>query len=447
MLKNTKTVQFDMDFGNVPKTEDNKIYLYELWPYEYRITYDMHPITSVKSTRRLRLKYDYNEERLYKKYVLAGYKDGRLSQLCKPQYIINPELLAGDFRPRKNRYEFCTQTKGMANIALTGKGGILVSTNTMQVLNSRHNNVITHPLARRGVEDSNPVDEQYYYMLNAAESEGIKGITRELSWYAKNTKAQDFIIGNEVSNRKWNNMSFIPWDDFVREYVNLYRVSYNAIKSTNKNARVYISLDGNWDRNRDPDHWEYHTYIDSKDFLDIFNKTIKEEGNIDWSLSIHPYIVPCDYAKFWDYSEHPDGDYMIEQIEKKKMYSFQNMTMVTDYMLQDDFLSPNGNIRDIIINEIGVDRTQGDDIQAAAICAAYVAFKRNPYITQLMYVDTVGYGVDLRLKGRAYEVFNALGTPREQEYIDWALDYIGADSWDDILDLYPEDIMDTDINQ
>ena len=115
--------------------------------------------------------------------------------------------------------------------------------------------------------------------------------------------------------------------------------------------------------------------------------------------------------------------------------------MVTDYMIQDDFRNPDGNIRDIIINELGVDRTQGDDIQAAAICAAYVAFKRNPYITQFMYVDTVGYGVDLRLKGQAYKAFKALGTSKEQEYIDWALEYIGASKWDDILDLYPEDYI------
>ena len=258
-LRNSATVQFDMDFGKIPLTENDKIYLYELWPFEYRIGPDMKPVNTVKATRRLRIKFDFNDNRLYKKYVLAGYKDGRLTQLCTPQYIVNPELLATNSKPRKERFEFCTQTQGMANIPLTGRGGILVSVNTMQVLNSRANEVITHPLARKGVEDPNPVDNQYYFMLNAAEAKGIEGVTKELSWYAKNTAAQDFIIGNEVSNRMWNNMAFIPWEDFVREYINLYRVSYNAIKSTNKNARVYISLDGNWDRNREPDHWEYHT--------------------------------------------------------------------------------------------------------------------------------------------------------------------------------------------
>lgn len=438
-LANVMTVQFDMEFESIPSTDDDKVYLYELWPFEYEIDSEMVPIDSARAKRRVRFKFDYTNDRLYKKYVLAGYIGGKLKNLCKPQYIINPELLAGDSKPRKERYEFCTQTKGMANIPLTGKGGIYVTANTMQVLNSRRSNVVTHPLARRGVDDEFPLDDEYYFMLNAAEPEGIRTVTNELAWYARNTAVQDFIIGNEVSNRMWNNMAYIPWRDFVREYINLYRVSYNAIKSVNKNARVYISLDGNWNRNREPDHWEYHTYIDSKDFLDIFNATIRAEGNIDWSLSIHPYIVPCDYAKFWDYSEHPDGDYMIEQIEEKKMYSFQNMTMVTDYMLQDRFLNPEGKVRDIIINELGVDRTQGDDIQAASICAAYVAYKRNPYITQFMYVDTVGYGVDLRLKGQAYRAFNALGTSKEQQYIDWALEYIGADSWDDILDLYPED--------
>ena len=58
-----------------------------------------------------------------------------------------------------------------------------------------------------------------------------------------------------------------------------------------------------------------------------------------------------------------------------------------------------------------------------------------------MYVDTVGYGVDLRLHGQANKAFSALGTSKEQEYLDWALEYIGADSWDDILDLYPEDYV------
>ena len=234
--------------------------------------------------------------------------------------------------------------------------------------------------------------------------------------------------------RTWNYMMWTDWDMYVREYAQAFRVSYNAIKSQNANARVFICIDQNWDRNRRAGHKEYYEYMDGKDFLARFNALIASEGNIDWGVAQHPYPVPLTYAKFWDMSECRNGAYMAEQIASGKMVSFQNLSLFTDYLQRPEMLSPSGNVRHVILSEIGIVNAQGPEVQAATIFAAYMAAKRNPFVEEIIYLLALSEPtIDTRLSGQSQVVYDSLGTVNETVYDAWAKAVIGISDWSQII--------------
>ena len=56
-----------------------------------------------------------------------------------------------------------------------------------------------------------------------------------------------------------------------------------------------------------------------------------------------------------------------------------------------------------------------------------------PYITQVIYLDNLGDGVDSRLSERGWAAFNSFGTQEEAAYMDWAKQYIGISDWSKVI--------------
>lgn len=436
VLTDAANVQYSATLSGSPSTDDGQLYLYQLKTYEYAIPAGAAPIATCAASTKPVMNFPLGGReaggRLYAKYALAAKKGGVNVMLGAPQYISNPEVLAA-FNHRETRPVKTTQHDELTNLYITGSGSANIPAglckHTIQVLN-RGGNGVTNPKA--AIPDAHPITAQTY-MLNAATDSGIEGLVRDMTNYAANGKGQDFIIGNEVNERMWNYMGWTSWEDFMNEYVQAFRVCYTAIKSQNANAKVYISLDQNWNRNRPADHAEYYSYMDCTDFLDAFAASINAGGNIDWDLAIHPYTVPLTYAKFWDMSGAPDGAYCAKQISNNAMMSFQNMSLVSSFMAKAGMKNRNGQMRDIIINEFGVSNAQGGDVQAATLCAAYYAFTKNANVTQFMYLGNSGYGVDATLSPKAQEVFNSFGTANEANSMNWAKSYIGISSWGQLI--------------
>ena len=115
------------------------------------------------------------------------------------------------------------------------------------------------------------------------------------------------------------------------------------------------------------------------------------------------------------------------------MVTFQNVSVITNFMCQPAYLNRSGQVRDIIVNEFGVSATQGEDVQVAALCAAFYSFESNPYITQVIYLNNLGDGVDSRLSERGWAAFESFGTPEEAAYMDWAKQYIGISDWSNVI--------------
>lgn len=430
-ILNNKTVQYSASLPEIPISDDDVIYLYELKTYENAIPDSANPIASVPISSRVSIRFSLNHKqedtRLYSKFVLATKVNDTPVMINTPKYITNPEKLATHTKEHKDINK-ALQHESITNLVIKGTGNIPLASNPVVVLLARKGSVITHPLC--SVKDSHPIDYQYC-MFNAANEEGVNGLIKDLTYEAAYSKGQDFIVGNEVHERVWNYMAYVDWKAYVKEYAKAFRVCYNAIKSENANAKVYISLGQDWNRDRDYTHPEFFKYIDAKDFVDIFNEEISAGGNIDWAIAIHPYTVPLTYAKFWDMDRLKDGDYFAEQIISNKMISFQNLSVETDYLAK--FKNPQGEPRTMFISEIGLSNTSGDKVQAAAIAASWMAYKRNPYISGYMYLSNIGDGVDSRLVGQGLKMYKALGTKNEDAMLNWAKSYIGITDWDEIL--------------
>lgn len=438
ILSDKSTISYSAVLPKTPSSDDGVLYLYEMQPYEYEISPAAVPIASAPASSKPTFTVPYTNSRLYTKLGLAVKVGGQNVLIANPQYISNPELLATHTKARKKRPLKSEQGKDFCNLLMASSninGVIAGNYSTVQVMNQGGDDTITNPYSRAAMMplDTHPVRPQYY-MLNASEPAGITAITAALSRCAAESSAENYIIGNEVNVRLWNYMIWQDWDTYIREYAQAFRVAYNAIKSQNANARVFVCIDQNWDRNRPAGHAEYYEYIDGKDFLEKFNKLISSEGNIDWNVAQHPYPVPLTYAKFWDMSGCPDGGYMAKQVSSGKMLTFQNLTLLTNYLKSSEMLSPKGTVRRVILSEIGLTNSQGVDVQAASLYASYMAAKINPYVDEIIYLFNFSEaGLDTRLSGQSQLVYNSLGTSDEATYDAWAKSFIGISNWSQVI--------------
>ena len=420
ILLDKKTISYTATLPEIPVSDDGIVYLYEMQPFEYAVAPTAVPAASAPASLTPAFTVPYTETRLYTKLGLAVKSGGQNVLIANPQYIANPELLAAHTKARQVRALKSEQGKEFCNLYLTeNTAGVMAGRyTTAQVMNTGSNQAITNPYSRAALmpTDPRPVTPRHY-MLNASEPAGINAIASELSKVAANSTIENFIIGNEVNVRTWNYMIWTDWDSYIREYAQAFRVAYNAVKSQNANAHVFICIDQNWDRNRPVGHAEYYEFIDGKDFLAKFNALIASEGNIDWGVAQHPYPVPLTYAKFWDMSGCPSGSYMAAQVSSGKMMTFQNLTLLTNALQSPEMLSPSGAVRHVILSEIGLTNAQGTEVQAAALYASYVAAKSNPFVEEIIYLLSFSEPqVDTRLSGQSQLVYDSLGTANEAVY-------------------------------
>ncbi len=440
VLLDKATIQLADRFAKLPASDDGILYVYELAVFEYAIPAGRTPIVSIPLTEAPVVTFAYNSARLYEKFAFATKQGGVPVIVGSPQFISNPELLAPKnvSRPADVKglqgptHEYAFQNYMMKGRSNNGHPVAFMS-KTVALLNAGENQTITHPLARGGAgvygTDPHPVDERFQrFMLNANDQAGVNAIADEVSWLAANGTADVFIVGNEVNVRKWNYIVWnndVSWDYYVQQYVQAFRVIYNAVKSQNAGAQVMICIDQAWDRNRSQDRY---AYVDAKDFVDMFNNQIQASGNIDWGMAIHPHPTPLTQADFWNAPA-----YFKNVVKNNSIITFENLGVLTSYMAQPQFAKRDGGARNIIIGELGLVNTQGEQAQAAAIAAAFQAARRNN-ISQVIFLgDNHGPGLDYTMTGQAKAVYDSLGTANEASYMEWAKSVIGISDWSQVL--------------
>ncbi len=442
------TVTYQAVFAAPIVCDNNILYLFELAPYEYEITaqtpiIDNMPLEQMTADGlQVEFTFPVNfrtaQTRLYSKFAIGIRSGGMVKMLTQPMYITNPEALAWNTLMRYPRSKKTTQGQDFINLFLDDSYGPEIGWiyKTIQVMNTGASETLTHPMSRAAAraEDTHRVKPKYY-MLNASDAEGVEALVEKMEYYTANSKGgENWIIGNEVNVRTWNYMAWTDWENYIREYAQAFRVAYNAIMSTNANARVYVCIDQYWDKNLTPESAEYFEVIDGKDFLMQFDAAIKEGGDIPWGLAQHPYAAPLTYSKFWDMSGCKNGDIYAQQVESGQYITCQNLSVLTDFMQTPQMLAPDGSVRHIILSEVGYTNAQGTEVQAAALGASYVAARDNPFIDEIIYLlEYSEPKVDTRLSGISQELYQNMDGVNAKQYLEWAKSFIGITDWSEIL--------------
>ncbi len=418
----------------VLESDDKYYYLFALQVYDEGLIGGQTYLRRERKGEKVEFKTEFHKENgLFRKYVVAVVRNGEYVAVSRPHYITNPEELAvfvsNGERPEGKKgllidpekllsaeleelgvkhaaynipvsrilghdgedvYEAVHYTYHGQDYVFNGRAmseyDLVFRTLTQRgievtaiLLNDAAQDYpwLVHPLARSGIGGSP------YYAFNAGDGQGVECLAAVGSFLAERYSGvmngrgvvSNWVIGNEVNARKeWNYMEHVDLETYVREYVRAYRVFYQAIKSVNSACRVYISLDNQWNRV----NLLTGSYR-AKDVLDEFNRQVKEEGNIDWGLAIHPYNKPLTKVETWEPSVY------VKETEDTPVVTMANIHVVTDYMRQKEFLTDAGQVRSITLSELGYTSSKGEKLQAAAIVYAYRMAAANPYIDAVLF--------------------------------------------------------------
>jgi hypothetical protein len=472
--------------SSVPSSADGLYHLYAQNVYDTGVkgTEVASATVGTSATFTVALNNNSANSMLYKKFVVATSQSGVMTQVSNAAYIANPEALATHTVARVQAgkkgiipestmihsgdivtlgIDQCSYNLLMSQ--LLNKSGAQITYNyngktysfnagtvqaydwlismfkqngiscTMVLLNDWHADLTSiNPLSRSAGHS--------YYAYNAADQAGVELLAAIGSFLASRYSNQglgqidNFVIGNEINARYlWNYMSNVDVTTYTVQNANAFRVFYNAIKSQNANANVYTCIDQMWASTNEPNR-----YYAGKEYLDIFNSYISSEGNIDWSLAVHPYDVPLTNSYAWANS----SKYVTHDISSPYV-AMQNVEVVTDYMCTPTFKAPNGQVRSIICSEVGYSSTAGEAVQAAAITYAYEVAMNNQYIDAFIYnkeMDAsaeLAQGLALGLVSsrgthkQAYAYYQNLDGPNAQQYINAAAATIGVTDLNSII--------------
>ncbi len=427
------TIAFSATLPSVPNSDDGIAYLYALPVYEYSVSATSTCVGQAALNTTVSFTFPCNQNTtstlLYSKFVLVVNQGGTPVMISNPQYIVNPEAIATATRARSNHNYIEQHGVEYDNVDIATYR--TSSARTVCLVNATQASGITNPSAFTA---SSHFKRAVYYMLDCNTAAGVANVSSLVQKLATQcTNTEDWIIGNEVNVREWNYIDYVSWDYYMQQYEQVFRVCYNAIKSVNGNANIYLAIDQNWDRNRAAGHAEYYEYMDGKDFLTKFASDISAGGNIDWCLGIHPYTVPLTYAKYWDMSGVASGSYYKNMITSNAMVSFQNMSIITNFMTSSNMLNRSGAVRTIEITEVGAARDQGVDVQAACMYSIYKSATSNPYIKGIIFLLVDDGTVNAAVTGQSQALYTAMQNGTASSYDDWAKAVIGISDWSQVI--------------
>ena len=474
-------IEVSVTSPGIPASDDKYYYLFENATYEDGPTEGDEPLTRIykgdETSFTVDLKKGAPDSRLFSKFQVAVKKDGGYVTVSHAKYITNPGACAEynyGGMPHKSikgilpypvrlselpdlGVNYCAYNIPLSHI-LTTSGGIAYTyggvtyhfnsqiitdyDNLFKKLNGMGIDVaaiilnnastsafpeITHPSARSG-------STAPYYMFNASDEKGVKALAAIGSFLANRYSGSGhgnvsmWIIANEVNARKeYNYMANTDVHTYTAAFTRAFRVFYNAIKSQNSAAKVYIPIDQRWTYNT-----EKTGDYDAKDVLDIFASSMSDYGNIDWGLAAHPYSFPNGNTEFWKASKY------VNHTETTPTITMENIEVLTNYMQKESMRDTSGKVRSIILSEVGYSSSSGQDVQAAAFAYAYTKMEKNGHIDALMLSRQVDAADEIAALGlalglettdgthkRIYDVFKYIDTDRRNEVISFAYNIVG----------------------
>lgn len=440
-----------------------RLFLFDLETYEDNTSFkERDALTSISAVANttFTVRVSYKEEYLTDKFVFGTSKNGNC--VSNAMYITNPEAFASTSilhtANSKKGLLLHETSEGIQDAVTLGVKHSTVTALVNQLVNADGslNSAGISTLKYQATRMSQsgivvylilvlPVDANsrlrypgsdggsYFAAWNTGEDGAaiyenlMKTLARELSGVVSH-----WIIGNEVNdNIQWNYMGPANINQAVAEYAKTFRLCYNAIRSVNAAANVYVPVDHRWNQNANT-----MEKYDTKAYLDLFDQYIQSMGNIDWCLAFHAYSIPLGAPEVWDDGEPVyayDGTLLagggeISYSENTFAISMKNIDILTNYFCNKISRNTKGQVRTIGLTEQGwtsySQRTNADAAkeQATSLAYAYYKAESNPYIECLIVSRQMdafemgtpyykfGMRTDSWLPKYTWEVFKNLGT-------------------------------------
>ena len=253
---------------------------------------------------------------------------------------------------------------------------------------------------------------------------GTRG-TDEGGWFEgdgskspQNFRVSNWVLGNEVNACKaWNYAGNVSTQECADNYARAFQVLYQAVKKSDRNARVFISLDHTWTA------WTSDGHL-GKEYLDRFAYYMHAtEPQMEWHVDYHPYSNPLYRNDFWnDWSSTSGSEYT-------SYISMNNLWVLTNYLKKienrygikntddDGNPDPTGGIR-VILGEQGyiAANSSQEASQAAATAYEFYIASANTKVDAIMnraYLDDSAEGI--MTLGLRYN-WSAKNHPAKQAY-------------------------------
>lgn len=492
-LKDSRKASLVYNLPRVPKSDDSMIYLFAFELYEtcaFPENFTREPIASTKMRTRCELKWDFEREQLFQKFVPALLRDGEYVPLSVGGCITNPEVLADSSRvvssPKSKKgllldpqmlrtpmltdlgvkyaiyniplshivgettneaiptilYEYKGEVYKFNGASINGYDDLFSyltqagMNSTAIILNDWNDNCIEliHPMSRNKESGAN------YYAINTAERAGCEYLEAIASFLTERYSGKEYglvsnwVIANEINQyRIWNYMETQDIDFYSAEFEKALRIFYNAAKSNYAAANVYFSIDHDWNNNGGDNAERYN----AKEMVETINRIAREKGNYDWGLAIHPYPDPLTKVDYWldDYDKSAEAPIL----------TMMNLSTLTDVLEREEFRDRRGNVRSVTVTELGFSSFAGEKLQAAAFAYCYYILDANPYVDSfIMNRQTdaaeevkqgLAFGIyDINQKPKyIYDTFKYIDTDEAWEHTKYMLEVLGADSLEEAL--------------
>lgn len=445
LITNNTKVEINGNLTGDNTADNNKLYLFELKAYEDNLGSRTDYISELDRNTTIKTSIDLLEgqenTRLYSKFIIAIKKNNKYYPISNAIYITN----SGEIAKSKLPYQDANSKKGLlidmnmlSDAFELGVKHAIVNFNLDQILGEgidytyegktyhfNKNAISTYDttvstFSNKSMQVTAVVVNSWnnthkelmypnvvknntaiYYGFNAKTKEGVETTRAIASFLAERYSGDNYnygrvsnwVIGNEINNNEnWNYMGPMDVEKYSKEFARSFRVFYTAIKAKSKNARLFFSVDYDWNYPK-ANKLKYR----AKQVIDLISDNINTEGNIDWNLAYHPYPLPLTSANFWD--DVNTGQ--IKQDETTAIINFANLHVLTDYLKGANFRDTSGKVRRVILSEQGFtskspDKAEDKDLQAAAFAYAYYIADSDPYIDSFILSRQVDHPVETR---------------------------------------------------
>ncbi|MBO5303769.1 MAG: fibronectin type III domain-containing protein [Lachnospiraceae bacterium] len=432
------------------------------------------PIKKVKAKKgTVTFKVKYDSSMLYQKFVVACKSGKKYKIISDAKYITNPEVLA----TYTGKGPQVTSKKGLQVEELSdsleiGTKHAVINWTLNSLLNNdavnkmeyvykgktyyidadqiQRNDELIQAYNKAGVrvtiilllpKDNNSTGTQAmqfggypstkYSSVKTSSKAGAQTFEAIMTYLAGHYGTEEnlvtgWILGNEINAPYvWNYGGNKKLSTYIKNYARSFRICYNAVKSVNKNANVYVSLDNNWNRDFDSGN----RYFSSKAVLDSFYKQMKAQGNIVFRIAYHAYPQGMGDPIFWD-------DSLATNSTNSQIINFKNLTVLTNYVKKNF-----GKKYKIMLSEQSFNTSRGEVMQAAAYAYAYYMSEGNDMIEAFIYGREFDHPEELKegyywglcdqwhVKRLIWSVYQYIDTADSFKFTDPLLKHTGLSKW------------------